>query len=250
LDNFERYIGIDYSGAGKPADRLSGLRVFVASVDTEPEEKRNLNDWNWTRHILASWVEERLREPIPTLIGIDHAFAFPSAYMERHHLKTWDEFLSDFHEHWPTDVKSVEELRKGNARTGETDELRLTEMWTPSAKSVFLFDVPGSVAKSTHAGLPWLWRIRQAHGHRIHFWPFDGFEVPTGKSVIAEIYPSLFRHRYPHENRKPDQQDAFATCAWLKRVDENGFLRSYFKPPLLEEECQLAKLEGWILGVV
>jgi hypothetical protein len=32
----------------------------------------------------------------------------------------------------------------------------LTEIRAGAAKSVFHFDVPGSVAKSTHAGLPWL----------------------------------------------------------------------------------------------
>jgi hypothetical protein len=33
---------------------------------------------------------------------------------------------------------------------------RLTEERAGSAKSVFHFDVQGSVAKSTHAGIPWL----------------------------------------------------------------------------------------------
>jgi len=44
----------------------------------------------------------------------------------------------------------------GRKRMGETTWLRLTEQWTATAKSVFLFDVQGSVAKSTFAGLPWL----------------------------------------------------------------------------------------------
>ncbi len=38
---------------------------------------------------------------------------------------------------------------------------RLSEERSGSAKSVFHFNVPGSVAKSTHAGLPWLRFIRQ-----------------------------------------------------------------------------------------
>jgi hypothetical protein len=47
------------------------------------------------------------------------------------------------------------------------------------AKSVFHFDVPGSVAKSTHAGLPWLRYIR-LHVPTVHFWPFDGWGCPDG----------------------------------------------------------------------
>ena len=37
------------------------------------------------------------------------------------------------------------------------------------AKSVFHFDVQVSVAKSTHAGLPWLRYLRQQLGGRVHF---------------------------------------------------------------------------------
>ena len=50
-----------------------------------------------------------------------------------------------------------------------------------NAKSVFHFDVQGSVAKSTRAGIPWLRFIRQRLGARIHFWPFDGWMfLPAG----------------------------------------------------------------------
>ncbi len=45
---------------------------------------------------------------------------------------------------------------KGADRAGSTRWRRLTEERAGSAKSVFHFDVPGSVAKSTHAGIPWL----------------------------------------------------------------------------------------------
>jgi hypothetical protein len=59
------------------------------------------------------------------------------------------------------------------------------------SKSVFQFDVQTSVAKSTHAGIPWLRFIRERVGHRIHFWPFDGCEIPAGRCAIAEVYPAL-----------------------------------------------------------
>ena len=68
----------------------------------------------------------------------------------------------------------------------------------PAAKSVFHFDIQGSVAKSTHAGIPWIYEIMQdvEIRNRTHFWPFDGFDVKPGKNVVAEIFPSLFRKRY------------------------------------------------------
>jgi hypothetical protein len=57
----------------------------------------------------------------------------------------------------------------GAARTGNARWRRLTEERASGAKSVFHFDVQGSVAKSTHAGIPWLRFIRRRLGDRV--WP-------------------------------------------------------------------------------
>src|SRR5438128_358406 len=48
-----------------------------------------------------------------------------------------------------------------------------------SAKYVFHFDVQGSVAKSNHAGIPWLRFIRQRLGQRVHFGSFEGWGFPA-----------------------------------------------------------------------
>jgi hypothetical protein len=137
---------------------------------------------------------------------------------------------------------------EGARRQGEPNWFRLTERWTPSAKSVFQFDVQGQVATSTHAGLPWLRFLRQRCPD-LHFWPFDGWEVPAGKSVIAEAYPSLFMRRFPVEGRTTDQHAAYATAEWLREMDLRGALPRYFDPPLGPGERRVASVEGWILGV-
>lgn len=81
-------------------------------------------------------------------------------------------------------------------RLGDLPERLYPSLNPPhSAKSVFLFDVQDSVAKSTHTGIPWLRKIKEAVGKQVHFWPFEGWKVPPGKSVIVETYPSLVRHR-------------------------------------------------------
>lgn len=134
-------------------------------------------------------------------------------------------------------------------RTGDPTELRLTENWTSSVKRVVKFDVQGSVAKSTHAGLLWLRRIRAEVGKRVHFWSFDGWDVPENKSVIAEVYPSILRNRYARGDRTADQQDAYCVARWLTERDERGFLAQYFQPSLTDEEREIADLEGWILGI-
>ena len=86
-----------------------------------------------------------------------------------------DHFLDDFHRHWPTDREHlyVDFVRIGlagfgAARSGRARWRRLADA-RAGAKSVFHFDVPGSVAKSTHAGLPWLRYMRRRLADRAHF---------------------------------------------------------------------------------
>jgi hypothetical protein len=87
----------------------------------------------------------------------------------------------------------------------------LTEERAGGAKSVFHFDVQGSVAKSTHAGIPWLRFIRERLGSKVHFWPFEGWDIPAGRSAIAEIYPALWSRCFANEGRTDDQHTPSAS---------------------------------------
>jgi hypothetical protein len=114
---------------------------------------------------------------------------------------------------------------------------------------VFHFDVQGSVAKSTHAGIPWLRFIRRRLGARVHFWPFDGWDIPVRHSAIAEVYPALRSRGFANEGRTGDQHDAFSIAAWLSRADRDGSLAAFLNPDLSPSERTLAEVAGWILGV-
>jgi hypothetical protein len=256
---FQRYVGIDYSGAKTPTASLKGLRVYLASGDAPPTEVPPPPSQRkyWTRKGIAHWLVEQLSQDSPTLVGIDHGFSFPLRYFETHGLvPDWPAFLDDFQRHWPTDEDntSVEFVRDGSpgngaARMGNSRWRRLTEERAGAAKSVFHFDVKGSVAKSTHSGIPWLRFIRQQLGERVYFWPFDGWDIPEGRSVITEVYPALWNRGFAREGRIPDQQDAYSIAAWLSRQDQNGDLTEFLKPSLTATERTTAKVEGWILGV-
>lgn len=256
---FDRYIGIDYSGAETPTSSLKGLRVYMAcgenpTVEVPPPPSPRKY---WTRRGIAEWLVERLSEDFSTIVGIDHAFSFPLRYFEVHWLPPeWPAFLDDFQKHWPTDEDNVyvDFVRDGllgdaAARSGNSRWRRMTEERAGRAKSVFHFDVQGTVAKSTHSGIPWLRYIRQRMGDRVHFWPFDGWDIPSGKSALLEVYPSLWSRTFPREDRTQDQQDAYAVAAWLRRTDREGRLGEYLNPGLYPAEKLVAGVEGWILGV-
>jgi hypothetical protein len=256
---FARYIGIDYSGAQMPEASLQGLRIYLADSATSPAEVQPPPSPRkyWTRRGIATWLVERLAEPVATLVGIDHGFSFPMQYFEAHGLKPdWPAFLDDFQRHWPTDRQHmyVDLIRDGirgcaAARTGNSRWRRLAELQARGAKSVFHFDCQGSVAKSTHAGIPWLRIIRQKLGPKVHFWPFDGWEIPSGRSTIAEVYPALWRCNFPRARRTDDQHDAYCAAEWLRLADRRGSLIGFLDPCLPPSARAVARVEGWILGV-
>lgn len=255
---FERYLGIDYSGAETPTSSLKGLRLYTASPDRPPSEVTPPPGPRkyWTRRDLAERLVAELRDGPPALVGIDHAFSFPLRYFEAHRLPPdWAAFLDDFQHHWPTDGDHtyVDFIRDGlcghgAARTGSSRWRRLAEERC-RAKSVFHFDVQGSVAKSTHSGLPWLRHLRRELGPRIHVWPFDGWTPPAGRSVIAEVYPALWNRTFPSEDRTSDQHDAYSVARWMQQSDRAGTLAGHFHPQLSPAERTVAEVEGWILGL-
>ncbi|OUU76184.1 MAG: hypothetical protein CBC29_00250 [Methylococcaceae bacterium TMED69] len=253
---FNNYIGIDYSGAKTSLSRLAQLQIYTTNPEGNPRrinppEKRVKN---WCRKELTFHLKEILKSKKKTIIGIDHGLSFPYSFYKKNKLKNWDRMLAFVSKTWKTsnDSVTVEDARKAVGSPGQATDYRLTEKWMPAAKSVFHFDVQGSVAKSTHAGIPWIYEIIQdvEIRNRTHFWPFDGLEVQPDQNVIAEIFPSLFRRRYKKGQRSDDQHDAFVASAWLRDMDKRGLLNYYFNPMLSDSEKQLVFLEGWILGVL
>src|SRR5574337_1953655 len=90
---------------------------------------------------------------------------------------------------------------------------------------------------------------RQQLGGRVHFWPFDGWEIPAGRSAVVEVYPALWKHVFAPEGRTSDQHDAYTVATWLRQADRDGQLRIALKPTLSPAELAVADVEGWILGV-
>ena len=255
---FDTYIGIDYSGASTPDRGLTGLRVYEAIGTGSAREVRMdaAGRRHWTRRAIAEWLRTRLSGTDCIMVGIDHGFSFPLAWFDDYgYPADWDAFLADFRRRWPTDRRdcTVEQVRRGvigegSDRPGDARWRRQVEQ-PVGAKSVFHFDVPGSVAKSTHAGLPWLHYLRCNADQKLHAWPFDGWSIPPGCSAVTEIYPSIWAGDFPRGDRTPDQHDAYVVARALQQADRSGRLQDYLEPPLDAETRAVAAREGWILGV-
>jgi hypothetical protein len=91
--------------------------------------------------------------------------------------------------------------------------------------------------------------IRQRLGGRVHFWPFDGWDIPARRSAVAEVYPSLWSRSFAREGRTGDQYDAYSAAAWMRRAALDGSLAAFLNPSLATPERAVAQVEGWILGV-
>ena len=205
-------IGIDYSGAETPTASLKGLRVYLAEGDAPPVEvppppaRANTGPASG----IAEWLVERLAEDAPTLVGIDHGFSFPLRYFEVHRLKPdWPAFLDDFQRHWPTDEDHtyVDFVRDGvdGQRRGAHGQcpLAAADRGTRRQREIGVSFRRAGIGGEIHpCRIPWLRFIRQRLGARVHFWPFDGWDIPAGRSAIAEVYPALWtprlRQRGPH----------------------------------------------------
>jgi uncharacterized protein with HEPN domain len=258
---FERYIGIDYSGADTSNSRLRGLCVYEARRHERPGSQRLREGPRglWSRAELAEWLTRLLSDGLPTIVGIDHGFSFPLAYFQRYPQAAadWPAFLDDFVQHWPTDQPGVKvrdvrngQVGEGSRRVGENRWYRLTERRgaAKTAKPVFLFDVNGTVAHSTHAGIPWLRYLRNHVKPTPHFWPFDGWTIAAGRSAIVEVYPRMWSNLYERDGRNGHQQDAYAVSCWLCEADEDGRLAHALDGPSDADAREAARMEGWILG--
>ncbi|GGD81320.1 hypothetical protein [Paenibacillus nasutitermitis] len=261
---FDYYVGIDYSGKASPRQKHTSIQIFEADERGEP--RRALGSRSWSRQGCYAYLAGLLREQREgrrgTMIaGMDHGFSFPLSYFrgELPHkpaLYSWLDFLQHFDQHWgEAREKPVSAISSPMLPYPNPTELRLTEKFTSSAKSVLhLNPTLISVAFSTHAGLPWIYDLRREFSDVVHIWPYDGLSPPSQMSVIAEVYPSLLynRYSYPGELAKRDERDAYAISMWLQEQDRTGGLHQYMRLATLtpQQISEVVPLEGWILGVL
>jgi hypothetical protein len=108
----------------------------------------------------------------------------------------------------------------------------LTEERTGRAKSVFHFDVQGTVAKFMHAGIPLAVVSPRTAGRDAAFLAVRRLGNPGRRSAVAEVYPALWSRGFAAADRSADQHDAFSIAAWLSRADREGSVERHLNPEL------------------
>lgn len=207
---FERFIGIDWSGA--KGSRQPGIAVALCDADGRCELVRAPSGGSWSREA----VRDHLAECLPgTLAGIDFAFSLPwpeagplppglGQPADVRHLWRLVDYLCRAEPHlyagpayhpeggWLADYMFTKltgrDLWRG--RSYAIDRLRRTEAaLTPRPNSVFRIVGAKTVGPGSFSGMRVLAALDREIGQELAVWPFD---APGQRLTLVEIYPSLY----------------------------------------------------------
>ena len=263
--NFQRFVGIDWSGAEK--DYRKKIAVAVCGNGDEDPELRDREGWTRTQvfeKILGEFATN-------TLIGIDFAFSYPHvdlgayfpgdtrspespqalwALIDQGVHSGKDFYGRRFAHGWAKEYYQLSEEMTGSKyeeRFRVTD--RMCHKRGAPAQSVFKLWGPGHVGTGTLAGMRVLHKLQVEYADRIAIWPFDEFQ--DKQTVIVEIYPRLFwetKHvpRPPSAIQgcalSPDEKAAWISATALRQFHKRPEL---WQPPMTKE---VLSQEGWIFG--
>lgn len=268
---FDRYIGIDWSGAAQP--RYRGVAVAECRPGRSaprlldpPRGKR------WTRSAVLDWL---LQQPAGErlLVGFDFAFglpgdgrALPALWAEIEARCAQDEDLLGraYAEQDPRFWHGGPRPANWN-ETPRATETACRKQERGQPQSPFHLIGAKQVGKGALAGMRLLHRLREQAGERYAVWPVDvAGPGDDARSICTEIYPRLFIRMAGLGNRKlrtredlndalnplasiglasgafdDHEADALVSAAGLRRLAEDpGCWRAGAGQP-----------EGWIFGV-
>ncbi len=262
---FERYISIDWSGAGTESKR-GDLRIVEASpsyrrgrivdpIEINPSAKAGTR--NWTRDECKDWLAEALKQDQPRcLVAMDFGFGYPwGADRVVFGCRGWREMLGAVAEIYQEQERAESTAKEINSRIEGSGPYRfghdrsdfrfyldkgvayyrMVETVVPQAVSQWYLGAgPTRVGYSTITGmatLDHLMALREQGEVNFQVWPQE-CEVPDGdKHVLVESYPAI----YPKpkdlgqcgENDK-HCRDAWKVLEWMLYEAGAGTLEGYF----------------------
>lgn len=245
MQAFERFIGIDFSGAQGPG--LRGLRVAEAPQSSRavrlipnPYRKSGL----WRRSDLGNWLSAQVRAGQGrVLVGMDLAFGFPYAdrvaYFPglRNGPKTVRELWNlvdresggdDIAEFYAgrvyLDDRStlkryfLHGTHRGDLYEGRTRVIESSCRTVKGTNPTTVFNLvgPATVGVSSLAGMRLARWLDRELAEQIAFWPFDHERCDDATMVVTEIFPRLY---YLSAGEKSD--------AWRNPAAFNRVLDAY-----------------------
>jgi hypothetical protein len=278
---FDRYLIVDWSGAGQPVTGKNSLWACLARREGDGCVIEWIENFS-TRHAFMKRLDavvgaartagERL------LCGFDFAFGYPAGTAERltgkadwrslwrkiaaeiedapdnrnnrfdlasrwnaTHFSETPRFWGHPHQH----VYPALSPKRPATPTAAPLCLRQSERFAKGAKAVWQLSYNGSVGGQTLLGIARLSRFldESRHGEHVAVWPFEtGFARSFDKPVVfAEIYPSLFALNGGDEVKDAAQVRTVAEA--FARFDADGRLATLLdRPPMLGDEEVAASL--------
>ncbi|GAC1623597.1 MAG: hypothetical protein NVS9B10_08700 [Nevskia sp.] len=239
---FERYVGIDWSGAAQAGAVLD-------------------------------WLRAELQRGPRLLVGFDFAFALPGdgrplaalwAEVETHCAQAPDLLGRAYAERDPRFWQRGPQPARWN-QTPRATERACRAAGLGSPQTPFQLIGAKQVGKGALAGMRLLHRLHREAADRLAIWPFDAADpAADARSFCVEIYPRLFIRRAGLGNRKLRDRDDLNQA--LNRFDSLGIADGTFDDHEADALVSAAGLrrfaddaalwragaaqaEGWIFGV-
>lgn len=213
IPNFERFVGIDWSGARGSGQKGIQVAEFNRG-EAGPVLKRPKIGDLWSRPHVLEYLQTLLDRP--TLVGFDFAFSVP--WPDGNQLFGSGPAISDAQSLWEyvEDICKTDDLHMyagsiwksstsafrpyishhATGHIGEfyrRDSLRRTEIECPGAP-ISVYHMTGvQVGASSFSGMRLLNSIRDMNIEASAVWPFD--DIGDAGLVLVEVYPSFFYRR-------------------------------------------------------
>lgn len=215
MKNFDRFIGIDWSGAKSPINTRSIAVAQCARGTASPL----LSPGPWSRRRVFEHLLTIAASGPRTLVGIDANFGYAQTigtqqFGEDYDFRTlWQAvekssgafdnfFAGGFWEAWPEYFWT-----QGKKPDSVTLPKRVTEQACIAAglghpESPFKLLGPKQVGKGGLAAMRIAWELKRSIGDALCVWPFEREIANSATVVISEIYPRQFLKRAGHGNTK------------------------------------------------
>jgi hypothetical protein len=267
---FERYISIDWAGAGTENQR-GDLRV-VQAFRRNGEATIVPPPWpgvvNWTRGECRRYLVQALREDQPRcLVAMDFGFGYPwradASIFDGGGWRTMLRRLAKVYTDKETARSTAEAInsfeRFGGRGPYRFDRdrsdfrfyldhgisyYRLVEMAVPQAISQWYLGAGNAVGFGSITGMAALHRLIELRDEgevEFRVWPQEGLVPDPDKHILAESYPAIYPELSDYGECTDEHcRDAWKALRWMTVQDERGSLERCFEigpQPFGRVEC-------------